>query len=278
MENISQKNEKDTKLWIFILISAIINFLFFLIPLSNSNFKEDIKKEPIKIKVISTSLVAVGNDKKTDYEIKEEPKEIKEVGEESKNIQHEQTKKSEKVEKDVQNSRKNDSKINSDIVNNKPKTLTIPSQNVKKKKAEVVKSTGGKSEKNVSAQKDFLKTISSSNTNTKEVLQKTGNSTNKQLATNISAPTVSSSTGGRVILDPYKAPTYPESAKSNGVTGKVFVKFKVENGVSSIISTSGPSELASAVKKVSPSWRIKILDSDGKSTSGIVTVTINFIM
>ena len=44
MENISQKNEKDTKLWIFILISAIINFLFFLIPLSNSNFKEDIKK------------------------------------------------------------------------------------------------------------------------------------------------------------------------------------------------------------------------------------------
>lgn len=66
MENISQKNEKDTKLWIFILISAIINFLFFLIPLSNSNFKEDIKKEPIKIKVISTSLVAVGNDKKTD--------------------------------------------------------------------------------------------------------------------------------------------------------------------------------------------------------------------
>mgnify|MGYP000261033012 CR=1 FL=1 len=178
----------------------------------------------------------------------------------------------------IKNSRKNDSKLNSNVVNNKPKTLTTPSQNVKKKKVEVAKSTGGTNEKNVSTQKDLLKTISSSNTNTKEVLQKSGNGTNKQLASNISAPTVSSSTGGRVILDPYKAPTYPDSAKSNGITGKVFVKFKVENGVSSIISTSGPSELASAVKKVSPSWRIKILDSDGKSTSGIVTVTINFIM
>ncbi|MBN1468133.1 MAG: energy transducer TonB [Fusobacteriaceae bacterium] len=278
MENISQKNEKDTKLWIFILISAIINFLFFLIPLSNSNFKENVKKEPIKIKVISTSLVAVGNDKKTDYEIKEEPKEIKEVGEESKSIEQEQAKKSEKIEKDIKNSRKNDSKVNSNVVNNKPKTLTTPSQNAKNKKVEVAKSTGGTNEKNVSTQKDLLKTISSSNTNTKEVLKKSGNGTNKQLATNISAPTVTSNTGGTVTLNPYKAPIYPASAKANGVTGTVVVKIEVKNNISRIISTKGPSELKDAVNKVSPSWRATIKDTKGNYINGTVSVTINFIM